>query len=101
MSAWFKPLCGRASPWLSILTTSAGRAASAGSSIGNPVNGITGSAGMVVDVDVEDCELDDVVPTVVEVAAATVPATEVATSAVVAGDESPEPPQAVTPSAAT
>ena len=49
MSAWLRPLCGRASGWLSILTTSADRAASAGSSIGRPVSGITGSAGIVVE----------------------------------------------------
>ena len=36
MSAWLSPLCGRASGWLSIFTTSAGRAASAGSSMGMP-----------------------------------------------------------------
>ncbi len=47
-SATPSPLCGRASGWLSILTTSAWRAASAGSVIGSPVSGITGTAGAVV-----------------------------------------------------
>src|SRR6185295_15578963 len=53
MSAWLSPLCGRASGWLSILTTSAGRPANAGSVISRPVNGMTGSAGIVVEVVVD------------------------------------------------
>ena len=39
MSALFSPACGRAFGWLSILATSAGRAAFAASSTGSPVNG--------------------------------------------------------------
>jgi hypothetical protein len=38
---------------LSILTTSAERVVTAGSSIGRPVNGMTGAAGTVVDVEVD------------------------------------------------
>jgi len=37
-SAWLSPVCGRASAWLSILTTSAGRFCVAGSVTGRPVN---------------------------------------------------------------
>ena len=37
-SAWLSPVCGRASAWLSIFTTSAGRFCVAGSVTGRPVN---------------------------------------------------------------
>src|SRR4051794_4972667 len=47
MSASLSPLCGRASGWLSILTTIAGRAAATGSVTGRRVSGYVGP-GMVV-----------------------------------------------------
>jgi hypothetical protein len=58
MSAKLSPDCGRACGSLETLTTTAGRAASARSVIGNPVKGITGSGGGIVVVVVDD---DDVV----------------------------------------
>src|SRR4029079_5877665 len=48
MSPSFSPLCGRAGPELSILTTSVWRAATSGSVTGRPVIGYTGAAGAVV-----------------------------------------------------
>src|SRR3954447_3497015 len=54
MSAESRPDCGRAPGSLETLTTTAGRAASAGSAIGRPVSGMTGSGATVVDVEVVD-----------------------------------------------
>src|SRR3954447_7914176 len=87
MSAESSPDCGRAPGSLDTLTTTAGRAASAGSVIGRPVSGITGSGAMVVDVGVDDDDGDVVVESsVVAVAFATVVAGDVSAVAVVAGD---------------
>src|SRR5918998_4176629 len=49
MSAWLSPICGRdLGSELSILTTSVGRAATAGSATGRPVSGYTGGGGGAV-----------------------------------------------------
>jgi hypothetical protein len=79
---------------LDTLTTTAGRAAIAGSVIGSPVRGITGSGAIVVDV-VVDAFVDDVV--VVDLALVLVDGGLVVggevSATVVAGD-APLPPQA-------
>ena len=78
---------------MDILTTTAGRAAIAGSVIGSPVSGITGSGAIVVDVVVDE-SVDDVV---VDLAAVLVDGGLVVggdvSATVVAGD-APLPPQA-------
>ncbi len=58
MSAYWRPDCGRAPGSFDTFTTTTGRAATAGSVIGMPVSGMTGSGGIVVEVVDDD---DDVV----------------------------------------
>ena len=89
MSANSRPDCGRAPGSLDTLTTTAGRAAIAGSVIGRPVSGITGSGAIVVEVDVVDVEVvDDVVVdlAVVVVAVGLVVVGGEVSATVVAGD---------------
>src|SRR3954451_20325194 len=86
MSAESSPDCGRAPGSLETLTTTAGRAASAGSAIGRPVSGITGSGAIVVDVDVDADDVVVVDSSVVVVAFGAVVAGDVSAGAVVAGD---------------
>ena len=94
MSANSRPDCGRAPGSLDTLTTTAGRAAIAGSVIGRPVSGITGSGAIVVDVVVDE-PVDDVVVdlAVVLVADGLVVVGGEVSATVVAGDAS-LPPQA-------
>src|SRR3954465_11380499 len=81
------PEWGRAPGWLETLTTTAGRAASAGSAIGRPVSGMTGSGAMVVDVEDVDAAAGGGDSSPVAVAAlGGVVAGEVSAVAVVADD---------------
>ena len=92
MSANSRPDCGRASGSFDTFTTTAGRAAIAGSVIGSPVKGITGSDATVVDV-LDDAPAEVVVdPPDVLVADGLVVGGDVSAT-VVAGD-APLPPQA-------
>ena len=80
------------------MTTRAVRPANAGSVIGSPVRGITGSAGIVVDVEVDAAVVVDAWLEVV--AADSVVLVGVDSATVVAGAESPSPPHAARTSAA-
>ena len=101
MSAESRPDWGRAPGSLEILTTTAGRAASAGSTMGSPVNGMTGSGAIVVDVlldDDDDVDDDDVLDASVEVVGLAL-MTDGDVSATLLAGAAPAPLQATSPNA--